>query len=208
LIRGLRILGNQAFPAFLLRARVQGARIPLDLLAQSKRLREYAAHARLETLPAFGQRQPANILVPVPEDIEEDQRRWLTRIEALHIARSFEVNAPLQALKPGRMAVLVERDDLAVDEQRSVERIRQGRQGFDNRRKLAGLVVAEPRPHLDTPWFHVNQAPDAVIFGLVYETRLGQGRIGQSGQHGSDVRGVLAPLHWRQFTGDQEIKRN
>ena len=73
------------------------------------------------------------------------------RSSTLDVARAVEVDAPLQPLESRRPAVLVERDDLAVDEERRLEASAPNAlERADDRRELRGLLVAEPRPDADT----------------------------------------------------------
>ena len=71
------------------------------------------------------------------------------RSSALDVARALEVDASLQPLEAGRPALVVERDDLAVDEQRRPQRARQRLERPDDGGELRGLLVAEARPEAD-----------------------------------------------------------
>ena len=120
-------------------------------------------------------------------------------IETLDITRPLEVDAALEPLEAGRTARLVERHDLTVEQDRGFQRAGQRRERVDDRRKLAGLVVAEARPDPDVgTWLtgrDVNQPADAVVFRLVEQAGLHQGRVSQGRQHRSHRRRVITPLH-------------
>ena len=66
----------------------------------------------------------------------------LFRIEA----RNRNVDAMLQLLKSGGAPFLIERDDLAVENDRRLDFLQPGCDRFDNVRELVGLFVAVARP--------------------------------------------------------------
>ena len=68
------------------------------------------------------QRQPAEVLVAVAQQVERDEAPSAARVERVDVARAGEVDASLQPLESRRPALVVERDDLAVDEQRRPKR--------------------------------------------------------------------------------------
>ena len=104
----------------------------------------------LEPCAAFGQRQPAHVVVPVAQDIERDERDRLRLVDALDVARPGQMHASLEPLKAGGPPLLVERDDLAVEQQRSSQACaRTVSSALDDRGELRRLVVAKPRPEAD-----------------------------------------------------------
>ena len=70
---------------------------------------------------------------------------------------------------------------------------------LDDRRKLRGLLVAEPRPDAHArrrPWpARRDQRADAVVLRLVDQPRARQRRLRQRRQHRPHLRRVLSPAH-------------
>src|SRR5262249_8840854 len=99
-------------------------------------------------------------------------------------ARAFgEVNAPLQMLEAGWFTVVIERDNLAVEDQPIGKAPRPGSQRFDDLRELRRLLVAETGPQPDTRRSDFSNCPDAVVFWFVNEIRVGQRRIDERRKH-------------------------
>jgi hypothetical protein len=85
--------------------------------------RKQRSNSLFEPLAALGERQARQILlVPSRRMSNSDERRGLRLFGALDVARAGQVHASLQALKAGGPAALVERDDLAVEQERLRDR--------------------------------------------------------------------------------------
>src|SRR5713226_4926416 len=93
-----------------------------------------------------------------------------------------DVNPALQLLEAGRRALRIERDDLAVEHDRRLEPRGPFLQGIRDFRKLAGFFIAEarPEPHLLADF---RDGPDAVVFRLIRELRIVEGRVRERRQH-------------------------
>src|SRR5688500_2628203 len=140
-----------------------------------------ATHVRLEPLPAVAQRQAADVLAAVPEQIENKEGGGLGRVETLDVARAEDVNAALQLLKSGRPARRIQRNDLSIDEQGRRQLTGERLEGADDGGKLGGFLVAEARPEADVELppsrRHLDQRPDAVVLRLEDQSLSGQGRL-------------------------------
>ena len=94
------------------------------------------------------------------------------------------MNPPLQILKADRLALAVERDDLAVQHDGRLQPPGPLPQRLRNLGELAGLVVAEPRPQANGPVrLDLGDRADAVVFGFVDELRILEGRVHERRQH-------------------------
>jgi hypothetical protein len=83
------------------------------------------------------------------------------------------MDAALQVLEADRIAITVERDDLAVEQHRPVEGAGRAAQRVGDLGKLLRLLVAQPRPQLHD-WRrrrHDRQGADAVVLRLVGKGR-------------------------------------
>ena len=121
LIRRPRFLDDQPLPALGLRARMQRAAVADRLLADANRARlcgRAFLDDALEARAALDERQTAHIIVAFAQQIERDEGHRLLAIDALYVFRVDEVNAALKALESERPAFGIERDDLAVDDER------------------------------------------------------------------------------------------
>ena len=114
---------------FRLGARLQRRAVAAHLLAQPDGLETRVAGARLEAGSALGQRQPAQVVVSVAQDIEQDQRDRLRGLAARDVGFLGEVDASLQPLEAGRPSLVVEGDNLAVEEERGAQPGRRLAQG-------------------------------------------------------------------------------
>ena len=107
------------------------------------------------------------------------------------------MDTSLELLKACRLALFVQRDDLAIEDDRGAERSAPLFQRRDDLRKLRCLLVAEPRPQAD----RVPDLPDradAVVFGLVDEVRIVERSLDNRGQHGGE--------HFRLQNSDFRLK--
>jgi hypothetical protein len=95
------------------------------------------------------------------------------------------MNTSLQILKTGRLSVLVQRHDLAIEDDRLVTGTTPSRERLRNLRELIGFVVSKPRPepHGATTRPDFNDGANAVVFGLVDEVRIGERNVLERGQH-------------------------
>jgi hypothetical protein len=94
------------------------------------------------------------------------------------------VNATLKLLEPGRLALRVEGDDLAVEHERFRAFARPLSQGGGDLWELPRLLIPQPRPQPDdAAWLDLYDRPDAVVFRFVSEVRVVQGGVGEGRQH-------------------------
>jgi len=107
------------------------------------------------------------------------------------------VDAALQVLKPDGPLPLVERDDLAVEDNALFDLQGEAGQRFRDGGELRGLVVADARIQADLRHgparADVRNRPDAVVLGFVDEVRLDERNFGGRRQHRRDGRLPLAP---------------
>jgi hypothetical protein len=84
-----------------------------------------------------------------------------------------------------RIALRIERDDLAVEDERLLPFRGPLRQGGGNFRELLRLLVAEPRPESDgaAPGRDLGDRADAVVLGFVNELGIDKRRVGQRREH-------------------------
>src|SRR5262249_45188768 len=88
------------------------------------------------------------------------------------------VNPPLKILKAARLALVVERDDLPVEDERLLARARPFLQRLGDLGKLPRLLVAEPRPQAHAaPRRDLGDRTDTVVLGLVDEVRVVERRV-------------------------------
>jgi hypothetical protein len=114
------------------------------------------------------------------------------------------MNTSLEILKAGRLSVLIQRHNLAIEHDRFAAGTPPLCERFRNLRKLTGLVVPEPRPqpHRVAGRSDVDDRPDAVIFGLVDEVCIGERRILERGQHWLE-HGTILGIRVRVRVRDQ-----
>src|SRR2546430_2139604 len=110
--------------------------------------------------------------------------------------------ASLQLLESCGLAFGVERDDLAVEDERRRPRARPFRERRRNLRKLIRLLVAEPRPETrdrggradrgagllilvvrGVPSPYLDDRADAVVFRFVDQMRVVERRVGERREH-------------------------
>ncbi len=99
------------------------------------------------------------------------------------------MDAALQLLKAGRLAFVVERDDLAVEDDGRLEPPRPLLERGDEFRELAAFFVAEAR--LQPHWacrIDLGDGADAVVFGLVDELRILERGVDERCQHRAERR--------------------
>ena len=115
--------------------------------------------------------------------------------------RAGEVNAALQLLESGGFSGRVERDDLAVEDQRQVGApLRPRLQRPHDLRKLPGLLVAETRPQTDhARSLDLDDRSDAVVLRLVNQLRIDERYVGQRRQHGLQMSGRTSHASDYQF---------
>src|SRR4029079_13748579 len=101
---------DQAFPSVESGPPLQRPPVVGHLLADAERFGELPPQVRFEVRPALGEGQPAEILVAVAQQVERDNSNRLRLVDVLDVASSGQVNAPLQPLEAGWLALLVERD--------------------------------------------------------------------------------------------------
>ena len=193
-----------------LRALVERAAVAGDLLAEPQRVRELPARCLSSALAPRGQRQAAHVLGAVAQQVEGDERRRLRAVERVDVVVALDVDAPLQPLEPGRPAARVERDDLAVEEQRRPQRARQRLERPDDGGELRGLLVAEPGPEPDVgprlAGRDMDQRPDAVVLRLEDQRLAGRAAARASvASIGRTVGGILAPGGHRSILRDRQI---
>ena len=88
------------------------ARVARARLAESQDRRSRVSKDALEPRPPRGERQRPQIFVAIAQDVERDERDAAGGRPAV---RFGQVDAVLQPLKACGLAVVVERDDLAVE---------------------------------------------------------------------------------------------
>ncbi len=149
LVRRLPVLDDEPFPSFLQRPRVQRAAVALDLLAQANRvrLRLRSAEQSFEPHAALDERQAAQIVLPLAQQIERDEGDRLLAVDALDVFRVAQVNPALEPLESHGLTLRIERDDLAVDDERLASGGAERGERRHDGRELRRFVVAESRPH-------------------------------------------------------------
>ncbi len=151
LVERRRVLGDESFPALIEGALVQRAPVAVYHFTDAEQRRARVTERPLECRAAFEQRPVSKVLLSVAQYVERDERdpRWQgvtgSRAGCRRLS-PYQVNAALKLLKSCRLAVHVERDDLAIqDDRRSSLRCPSSERSGDLG-KLIGLVVAETRP--------------------------------------------------------------
>ena len=107
------------------------------------------------------------------------------------------MDSSLQLLKAGRLSLGVERDDLAVEDERRSQRPPPLFQRRDDLRKLLRLLVAEPRPQTHRA-ANLRDRANAVVLGFVDELRIVERRVGERREHGRE--------HFRFQNSDFRLK--
>src|SRR6185295_10282851 len=196
LVERVRLLRDQALPAARHRLVVEGLSVAAHLLADAENRRRGPAEQLFERLPPLGQRPPAVVGGAVAEEVERDERDAPAGVGRFRIGTrapgsrrrvaspSSEVDAALQVLEAGRVAVGVERDDLAVEDERLRAPARPRPQRRGNFGKLARLLVAEPRPQADVAFrSDLDDRADAVVLRFVDETGTVERRVDERREH-------------------------
>ena len=195
-------LDDDPLPVVLQAASGQLHPVPGHALDQAHRFRVGQPHQALQPPPAFRERKRSEILVPVAQHVEDDERgRDVTHRRAHGAARRLQPF--LEVLKRQCRARLAGRHDLAVQQHRTPEPEPEGRQRLDDIRELRGLVAAEPR--VDARRRSVvqrNQRTNTVVLRLEHEVRTAEDAVvcvgrRRRGQHRSDVTRVSAPCRHR-----------
>ncbi len=194
-VTGIRALGNQSFPTSGNRLTIELASIARRLRREPEQRRSRVAEDALESRAARGQRQAAQIVLAFAKQIERDERdrriggglRW-----------RFHVNAALQVLETHGAAAIVERHDLAVDQERRFELLfRKSLELSGDLWKLCGLVVAEPRVEAHgrtrARGREGGQRPDTVVLRLVNEIGAAERDLDGRGQHGLNDAVTITP---------------
>src|SRR6266850_5587251 len=186
-------LRDEAFPAVLGRALVQRAAVAIRDLAETKDRRAGVAEDALESLAALDEWEPAKIRRAGAQQVERDERR----AGAAGVAgTALQMNAALKALKSRRLTFRIERDDLAVEDERLLQPLRPCANSAGDLGELAGFFVAEARPQVDAGAFRrdLGNRANAVVLRLVYEARIGQRRVDERREHRLSDRGSRHPL--------------
>src|SRR5436189_1426684 len=93
------------------------------------------------------------------------------------------MDAALQVLKAGGIPLRVERDDLAVENERRLPPALPAPQRIDDFRKLRALLVAETRPEADAAIRELDDRANAVVFRFVDEIRIVERRRRRRREH-------------------------
>src|SRR5262245_5063088 len=170
-----------------------------------------AADERLEPLAALEQRQAAQVLLSIAQQIEDDERDRLIALEAGDVARAEQMDAPLQLLESCRLAVLVERNELAVDHQWNAGRGAELFKCADHSWELRRLVVAETRPQSNEMFvfarLDLGDRSDAVVLRFIHERRVDEWRLGQRGEHRFERVGCRPPARQRGWCANGLFRR-
>ena len=158
----------------------------------------WRAEQALEMRPALDERQAAQIVVALAQEIERDEGDGLLAIDALDVLRVAQVNPALKPLESHGTALRVERDDLAVDDERrrvapndaSAETMDGNCEVLSLPRRDQTRTVARGRAGFD-----FDQRANAVVLRFEDERRSGERRIGERGEHRSRAAGFFAPDH-------------
>src|SRR5215467_14542937 len=136
----------------------------------------------LERLAAFNEGTVAEVDCTSLQEVECDECYASVRLIGVGVC---EVDAALKVLEPCRLTMLVEGDDLPVQHERSVERLRPSFQGVGDFRKLSGFVVAETRPERDVfpPRLDLDNGSDAVVLRFVHESGVVEPRAAGRREH-------------------------
>ena len=149
----------------------------------------------LQSRAAFDERQGAQILVGLAQEIERDKRRRLFVRTLDRLRRSIsgdrDVDTALKALETRRLSLGVERNDLAVEDDGRFEVAAPGGEGVHQLGELGGLLVAEARPESHTRArccrLDERNRADAVVLRLVEqivadERRIDAGKVASIGR--------------------------
>ena len=136
----------------------------------------------LERGAALDERAVPQVRASLSQEVEDDERdRRLLDVAAVRVG---EVDPSLQLLEPGGRAVGVDRDNLAVEDDGLLEAAGPAGEGARDFGKLAGLVVAEPRPEPHVVRRRdLGDGADAVVLRLVDEPGIFERRVGKRRQH-------------------------
>jgi hypothetical protein len=166
------VLGDESFPAFGQRIFVEGGTVAADLPADADDRRLGAGENPLERLAALGEGAVAPVLASFFQHVEHDVGHGRWRVRGAGAGRSREVNAALELLESGGPPLRVERDDLAVERQGSLQPAAPRGQSRGNFRKLRRLLVSQPGPQLHAGRCDLRDGPDAVVLRLVNQLRI------------------------------------
>jgi len=141
-----------------------------------------------EAFAALDERLSAKVRRPRAQHVERDERRACAAGASV---AGLEMNAALQVLKAGGLALGVERHDLAVEDDRLFQTLRPRPKRLGDFWELAGFVVAEPRPQADAAAARrdLSDGPDAVVLRFVNQVPVHQRRVGKRREHGVGNRG-------------------
>src|SRR5689334_6096374 len=183
----IKLLGDEAFPAVREDVAVERASVARLEVGQTQQRGTGVAEDTLEARPPRRQRQGAHVVIAVAQDVEGHERHRLGAFSPADVAFRREMNPSLQPLKARRLTVLVQRDDLAVEQDRGLQLAREDAQRANDLGKLGGLVVAEPGGEAHATRaaarLHPGERSDAIVLRLVGETWVDQRRLVQRGQH-------------------------
>ena len=205
LVTSVWVFGYKPFPSLNQCTLPRPQAVTLDTVDQPERSRVCATETALQPRAAIQERQRAEILMTIPQQVKRDEgNRNLARgVSSLRVAT---VKATLEMLKPdglGGVGVgVVQGDDFPVEQDRMREAPREPGKLVDEVQKLSGLVVAQPGPDANAvghaTWLHLDDRPDAIELGFEHESLLTEqpllrAGVGQDGQHGSHVARVVPP---------------
>src|SRR5215467_137006 len=168
-------------------ALVERASVAVGDLADAEHWRSRVAEDVFESLAPFDKRLSAEVDRPRAQHVERNECR--PRPSGL-LGPAFEMDAPLQVLKTGGLTFGVERDDLAVEDERLFEPLRPRAKGSRDLWKLTGLFVAEARPQSDAaaPRRDFSNRANAVVLRFVDEFGIDQRHVGERREHRSGNR--------------------
>src|SRR5262249_42260922 len=149
LVERVGVLGDHALPSARDRFLVERAAVAPDLRAEPQERRPGAAEDPLERLAPFAQRLVAVVGPPVAQDVEGDERNRGRAGGAGGAGGVEQVDAPLKILETGRLTLLVERHDFAVENDRLLARARPRGERAGDFGKLVRFLVPQARPQTD-----------------------------------------------------------
>src|SRR5882724_1934071 len=95
---------------------------------------------------------------------------------------------PLELLESGRLALRVERNDLAVEDERRFPGMCPLCERCGDLGKLSRFLVAQTRPEVyGSLRRDLDDRADAVVLGLVDEMRIGEWRVDERREHRAEV---------------------
>ena len=186
-------LDDDSLPGALQAAVRQRSAVAGRALDQAHRLRAVRAQQAFQPPPAFGERKRPEILVPVAQQVEDDERGRHVAYRRAHGA-ARRVQPLLEVLKRQRRAVPAGRHDLAVQQHGTAQPAPEHGQRLDQIGKLRGLVAAEPRVQTGgRRAVQRHQGPHAVV--LWFEDELGSREQTRVSARAAPTRPASAARH-------------